>query len=159
MRGVVLGILLSLAATGLAWAGEFVVISSTDPAIHAGQGLDAGAHLNLGPGRSLTVIRTSGEVMTVQGSAHGVVLPAGAAAQGGGARFQTLQALFQRPPAGRTFGAQRGFCPGPAAYTTMDAILTAFQNGCQAEARLALHAYLVRHGVSIAADDAAPAAP
>lgn len=158
MRGIVLGLVLSLGVAGVAWASDFVVVSSTDPAIHAGQGLDAGAHLNLGPGRSLTVIRASGEVVTVQGGPRGAVLPAGAVAQNGGARFQTLQALFQRPPAGRTFGAQRGFCPGPAAYKTMDAIITAFQNGCQAEARQAMNAYLQHHGVA-AGDLPSPPAP
>ncbi|HEX4096815.1 MAG TPA: hypothetical protein VHX64_08805 [Caulobacteraceae bacterium] len=157
MRGIVLGLVLALGAAGAAWASDFVVVSSSDPGIRAGQGLDAGAHLNLGPGRSLTIIRTSGEVMTVQGSPRGVVLPASASGQNGGARLQTLQALFQRPPAGRTFGAQRGFCPGPAAYTSMDAIITAFQNGCQAEARKAMNVYLQRHGVSGADLDTPPA--
>lgn len=133
------------------------MVSSTDPAIRTGQALDAGAHLNLAPGKSLTLIRTSGEVLTLQGSPRGAVLPAGSMAQNGGARFQTLQALLQRPPAGRTFGAQRGFCPGPDAYTTLDAIVTAAQSGCASDARLALHAYLERQGVPAGDIDAQPA--
>ena len=159
MRRIILGLVVSLGMAGMAWASDFVVVSSTDPAIRAGQGLDAGAHINLQSGKTLTLIRTSGEVTTLQGSAHGVVVPAQALAQnGGGGRFETLQALFQRPPSGRTFGARRGgVCPAPAAYTTMDAILTAYQNGCQSEARQALHAYLDRRGVNTADLDPPPA--
>ena len=146
MRRLVLGGLLALMMGGAAVAHDFIVVSSTDPSVHTGQALDAGAHLALAPGKSVTVIRTSGEVVTVQGGARGATLPGLQTAQGDSGRFEALHALFQAPPSGRTFGARRGFCPGAEALTTLDSILQADKSGCKRASREAFQAYLKKAG-------------
>ena len=146
MRRLVLGGLLALTMGGAALAHDFIVVSSTDPSVHTGQALDAGAHLVLAPGKSVTVIRTSGEVVTIQGGAGGATLPGLQTAQADTGRFDALHALFQAPPSGRTFGARRGFCPGAEALTTLDSIIQADKSGCKRASREAFQAYLTPPG-------------
>jgi hypothetical protein len=146
MRRIVLGLVMVMAFAGVARAGDFVVVNSTDPAFRPGQSFDAGAHVRLSAGSSLTLVRTSGEVTILKGAPNGVVLPNGGGPQNP-ASFDALQAMFSRPPSGRAFGARRGFCPGADALMSMESILTAYQRGCQTEARDALKAYLKAQGV------------
>ena len=156
MRRALLGLVLALGFSGAAQAAAFVVVSSNEPSIRTGESLEAGAHVALPAGKSLTVIRTSGEVTTLHGGPGGAVLPGAMIAQADPARFDTLKALFQRPPTSRTFGARRGFCPGPEGLSTMDAILLAYQNGCQGDARAALKIYLQSQGAPAAVDAPPP---
>ncbi len=159
MRQLVLGGLLALGIGGAALAHDFIVVSSTDPAVRTGLALDAGAHVAIAPGKSVTVIRTSGEVVTVQGGAHGATLPGLQTAQVDTGRFEALHALFQAPPSGRTFGARRGFCPGSDSLTTLDSILQADRSGCKRASREAFQAYLKKAGAPDADNlYAAPAA-
>jgi hypothetical protein len=146
MRHFVLGGMIALAFSGAALAHDFIVVGSSDPAIHKGEALDAGSRVSLAPGRTLTLIRTSGEVMTLTGSLGGVTLPGASVASADPARFNALHALFQAPPAGRTFGARRGFCPGAEALTTLDSILQADKSGCKRASREAFQAYLKKAG-------------
>ncbi len=147
MRRLVLGCALALVAGGAALAHDFIVVSSTDPSVKTGQSLDAGAHLAIGAGKRVTVIRTSGEVVTLQGGAGGATLPGAQSAQADSGRFDALHALFQAPPTGRSFGARRGFCPGAEALTTLDAILQADRTGgCKRASREAFRAYLKKAG-------------
>ena len=146
MRQLVLGGLLTLAMGGAALAHDFIVVSSTDPSVRTGQALDAGEHLAIAPGRTVTVIRTSGEVITVQGHTGGATLPGVQTAQADTGRFDALHALFQAPPSGRTFGARRGFCPGSDALTTLDSIIQADKSGCKRASREAFQAYLKKAG-------------
>ncbi len=146
MRRLVLGGLLALALGSSALAHDFIVVSSTDSSVRTGQALDAGAHLAIAPGKSVTVIRTSGEVVTVQGGARGATLPGVQTAQADSGRFDALHALFQAPPSGRTFGARRGFCPGSEGLTTLDAIIQADKSGCKRASREAFQAYLKKAG-------------
>ncbi len=148
MRRLVLGGFLALAMGGVAVAHDFIVVSSTDPAIHTGQSLDAGTHLAVASGKSISLIRSSGEVVTLHGAAGGVTLPGVQTAQADSGRYDALHALFQAPPAGRTFGARRGFCPSADALTTLDAIIQADKNGCKRASREAFQAYLKANGVS-----------
>ncbi len=162
MRSVVLGGALALIVGGAALAHDFIVVSSTDPSVHSGQSLDAGAHLSLMSGKSITMIRTSGEVVTLHGGAGGVTLPGAQGAQADNSKYEALHALFQAPPAGRTFGARRGFCPSADALTTLDAILQADKNGCKRASHEAFQAYLKNAGAPDAdklyqTDEAAPA--
>jgi hypothetical protein len=152
MRRLVFGGLLALAMGGAALAHDFIVVSSTDPSVHTGQALDAGAHLAIAPGKSVTVIKTSGEVVTIQGGAQGATLPSLMTAQTDAGRFDALHALFQAPPAGRTFGARRGFCPSAEALTTLDSILQADKSGCKRASREAFQAYLKKAGAPNADD-------
>jgi len=64
------------------------------------------------------------------------------------ARFETLRALVEPPPQGRTFGARRGgICPAAESLTSLDDIVrTAESSGCKTVAREALDAYLAKEG-------------
>ena len=146
MRRVLYGVVLALGLGGVANASDFIVVNSTDPSIARGQAFDAGARVPLAVGKTLKLMRPSGEVSTVQGAASGVVLPGQKLAANDSARFDTLKALLDPPPAGRTFGARRGgFCPPADSLLTMDDIVRVAQtSGCKSEARTALDAFLAK---------------
>jgi hypothetical protein len=151
MRGLMLGLAFALLAASAASAKDFIVVSSTDPGVKTGQAFDAGARVPLSAGRSLTLMKVSGEVINVQGGPSGVVLPGNAA--GENPKFAAVQALFAPPPSGRAYGAQRGFCPGPEALDNIGAIVRSNQAGCKADARKAFQDYLKAQGVSAADAD------
>ncbi|WP_293374180.1 hypothetical protein [Phenylobacterium sp. SCN 70-31] len=144
MRRLLLGAVLSAACGTAAVAADYIVVSSTDPAIKRGQAFDAGTRVPLGVGKSITVMRPSGEVTTLRGASGGATLPAARVAAADAARFETLRALVEPPPVGRTFGARRGgICPAIESLTTLDDIVrTAESSGCKTVARQALDAYL-----------------
>ena len=95
---------------------------------------------------TVTLMRASGEVTTLRGAAGGVALPGARLASADAARFETLRALVQPPPEGRTFGARRGgICPALESLTTLDDIVrVAETSGCKTVARQALEAYLAK---------------
>jgi hypothetical protein len=146
MRKLLIGVALSVAFGGAAMASDYIVVSSSDPAIKRGQAFDAGAKVALGAGKTLTVMRASGEVTTLRGGAAGTTIPGARVASADAARFETLRALVEPPPQGRTFGARRGgICPAMESLTTLDDIVrTAESSGCKAVARAALDAYLAK---------------
>ena len=146
MRRALIGVVLALGIAGVAQASDFIVVYSTDPGIKRGQALDGGARVPLAAGKTLTLMRASGEITTVQGSASGVVLPGTRLAQADTGRLDSLKALLAPPPEGRTFGARRGgFCPPVESLTTLDDILrVADTSGCKSEAREALDAYVAK---------------
>ena len=148
MRKILVGLALSLAFGGTALASDYIVVNSTDPGIKKGQAFDAGARVQLAAGQTLTLMRASGEVTTLKGAAAGVVVPGAKLAAADAARFETLRALVQPPPEGRTFGARRGgICPAVEALTTLDDIVrVAETSGCKTVARQALEAYLAKSG-------------
>jgi hypothetical protein len=143
MRRALLGLVLALGFTGLAHAADYIVVNSTDPGIKRGEAYDAGARLPLAVGKTVTLMRASGEVMSVRGGPSGAVLPGARLASADAARFDALRALVAPPPEGRTFGARRGgICAMPESLVTMDDIVYAANHGCQAQARVALQTYL-----------------
>lgn len=146
MRNLMIGLALSLAFGGAAAASDYIVVNSTDPAIKKGQAFDAGARVPLGAGKSITLMRASGEVTTLRGAAGGVAVPGARMAAADQARFETLRALVQPPPEGRTFGARRGgICPALESLATLDDIVrVAETSGCKTVARQALDAYLAK---------------
>lgn len=148
MRRAVFGAILAAAFAGAAHASDFIVVNSTDPGIKRGQALDGGARIPLAVGKTLTVMRPSGEITTLQGAAAGVTLPGARVASADGARLDSLKALLDPPPAGRTFGARRGgaaICPAPESLGSLDDILkVADQPGCKSEAREALDAFIAK---------------
>ena len=146
IRKLLIGLAVSMACATAAAASDYIVVGSTDPAIKRGQAFDAGARVPLGAGKTLTLMRASGEVTTVSGAASGIVIPAARLASADSARFETLRALVEPPPQGRTFGARRGgICPAVESLTTLDDIIrTAEASGCKTVARQALDAYLAK---------------
>jgi hypothetical protein len=150
MRKLLIGVALSLAFGGVAVASDYIVVSSSDPAIKRGQAFDAGARVALGAGKTMTLMRATGEVITVRGAAAGATIPGGKLAAADAARFETLRALVEPPPQGRTFGARRGgICPALESLTTLDDIVrVAETSGCKTVARQALDAYLAKTGAA-----------
>ena len=148
MRRILLGAVLAASLAGVANASDYIVVNSTDPSIKRGMALDAGMHVAVAAGKTLTVMRATGEVTTLQASAGGVTVPSARMASADSAKFDSLKALVEPPPAGRTFGARRGgFCPPAESAQTLDDILKlADQAGCKAEARQALDAYVAKQG-------------
>ena len=150
MRRALFGLALALTIGGSAAAADYIVVNSTDPAIKRGQAFDAGARVALGAGKTVTLMRPSGEVTTLRGGASGAVVPGAKLAAADAARFETLRALVQPPAEGRTFGARRGgICPPLEALTNLDDIVkVAEQSGCKTVARQALEAYLTKNGAA-----------
>ncbi|MBL8773503.1 MAG: hypothetical protein JNK30_19115 [Phenylobacterium sp.] len=148
MRKLLIAAAFSLAFGGVAVASDYIVVSSTDPAIKRGQAFDAGAKVALGAGKTLTLMRASGEVVTVRGAAAGATIPGSKLAAADAARFETIRALVQPPPEGRTFGARRGgICPALESLQTLDDIVrVAETSGCKTVARQALDNYLAKNG-------------
>ena len=146
MRKLLIGVALSVAFGGAAMASDYIVVNSTDPAIKRGQAFDAGARVALGAGKTITLMRATGEVTTLRGTAAGATVPGARMAAADTARFETLRALVEPPPQGRTFGARRGgICPALESLTTLDDIVrTAEASGCKTVARQALDAYLAK---------------
>jgi hypothetical protein len=146
MRRLLLGVLLAAGVAGAANASDYIVVNSTDPGVKRGMALDAGMRVAVAAGKTLTVMRASGEVTTLQAGPAGVTLPGAKLASNDSAKFDSLKALLEPPPQGRTFGARRGgFCPPAESATTLDEILRmADQAGCKAEARQALDAYIAK---------------
>ena len=146
MRKLLTGIALSLVFTGAAMASDYIVVNSTDASIKRGQSYDAGARVALGAGQTVTLMRASGEITTLRGAAGGVAVPGARHAAADAARFETLRALVQPPPEGRTFGARRGgICPAIETLTSLDDIVrVADTSGCKSVARQALEAYLAK---------------
>jgi hypothetical protein len=153
MRCVLFGVVAAVLAGSAAMAKDFIVVSSSDPAIRTGQSLDAGSKLPLAQGRAITLMRPGGEIITIKGGPDGATLPGAPASPSGATQFAAFQALFSPPPTGRTFGAQRGFCPGPEALDNIPAIIRSNQAGCKADARKAFQDYLKAHGVEAADAD------
>lgn len=146
MRRILIGVLLAAGIAGAADASDYIVVNSTDPEIKRGMALDAGMRVPVAAGKTLTVMRASGEITTLQAGPAGVTLPGARLAANDSARFDSLKALIDPPPQGRTFGARRGgtLCPGA---TTLDDILKlADTPGCKSEAREALDAYIAKAG-------------
>ena len=146
MRKLLTGLALSLLFSGAAIASDYIVVNSTDASIKRGQSYDAGSRVALGAGQTVTLMRASGEVTTLRGAAGGVAVPGAKLAAADAARFETLRALVQPPPEGRTFGARRGgICPAIETLTSLDDIVrVADTSGCKSVARQALEAYLAK---------------
>lgn len=146
MRKLLIGMVLSVAFGGTAMASDYIVVNSTDPAIKRGQAYDAGARVALGAGQSVTLMRATGEVTTLRGASGGVAIPGARLASADAARFETLRALVQPPPEGRTFGARRGgICPALESLVSLDDIVRVAENsGCKSVARQALEIYLAK---------------
>jgi len=145
MRRALLGLVIAIGLSGMAQASDFIVVNSTDPAVTKGQTFDAGAQIPVGVGKTVTLMRPSGEISTLRGAAGGVRAPGLRVATSDNARFDALRALVEPPPAGRTFGARRGGMCAPAdTLLSMDAILEAANTGCKTQAREALTAYIAR---------------
>jgi hypothetical protein len=145
MRGAtpIVAMILTLGVAGAAQAADFVVVSSTDPAIPRGQSVAAGATLPLGVGKTVTVIDTAGQITRLTGSSGGAILPRRQLASANSDRVAVLKLLVAQPRLKRS---------GPSAKTCPEVDLTAFEgivttaqvDGCLTRARTAFEAYVAR---------------
>lgn len=142
MGRVIVAVSLAIfAAAGAAHAADYVVVKSTDPSIRAGVTIDGGQRVSLAAGQTLTLIAAAGDVTMLRGGPSGVVAPVRRTAQADAGKLESLRALVDPPPPGRTFGGRRGgVCPDPATLKTLDDILAAQQATCGEAARQALDA-------------------
>ncbi len=146
MRALFIGLMIAGVATSVAQAADYVVVASTAQAYRPGDELDAGARVDVGPGQTLTLIHASGDVTTLRGASAGASVPQRAATDEADMnRMVGLKALVGPAPTGRTFGGRRsGVCPLAENLVTIDAILSARKAGCEAPAKAALAAYVVK---------------
>lgn len=156
VRSGAVAVLVSFAMVGAAWAGDYIVVSSTDPIIAKGTALDGGAIVPLASGRELTIMSVNGAVRTYRGGEGVVRLPRLAEATNATA-FDALLQLVRRTPPRRVTGAMRsvGTCRPVEELTNLDLIMTAEANNCRANASAALDIYIARE----AATPTLPAAP
>lgn len=155
MRTAIFAVAATMLLTGAAMAHEYIVVSSSDPAIAKGVTLSEGAVVPLASGRSLTVMSPTGRLTTYRGGAGAVVLPKLAMAADP-TSFDALAALVRRPPARRISGAMRGggagnargpsgptpVCAAAEELVTVEQIVAADAAGCGMTAKVALEAYL-----------------
>lgn len=147
MRKFVIGAALAMAFGGAAYAESFIVVRSTDPAVHRNTTFASGQTVPVAKGATVTVINGAGALSTLTSRSGSITLP-GAANAGDAERISAMRSLLARPEARRTFGAMRGGaaqvgdCPAPETLTTIDAILKADADDCNEAARAAMTAYL-----------------
>lgn len=131
-------------------ARDYVVVSSTDPAVVRGQSYSAGARIALPAGKSVTLMHASGDLVRLQGAAGGVLLPRRVASQGDADRLAILKAIVA-PAERSTVGSMKlaktraGVCPAPEAVTSLDAVVQVYEAGCKAVAAEALEAWIAAH--------------
>ena len=145
MRIAWLALTFALSAASAASAGEFVVVSSTDPAFRAGHELEAGATVPLAPGQTLVVIHASGAVTRLMGSPKGAMVPMVRMATADAQRVEVLRMLVAQPRARRSGVIPSQACPAPETLTEMEGIIAAARrSGCVPAARQAFGAYVER---------------
>lgn len=151
---------LALAAfAGGAAARDYVVVSSTDPAVVRGQSYAAGARLALPAGKTATLMHATGDLVRIKGAAGGVVLPRRAASQGDADRLAILKVIVA-PPERQAAGGlamrktRSGVCPSPDSVRTLDAIAQVYQAGCASAAAEALEAWIAAQPATDADDPA-----
>lgn len=149
IRPLILGLALWTLA-GAAAARDYIVVASTDPSVARGAAYDAGAKIALAPGRTLTLMHASGDMIRLKGAAGGVVAPKRQAGQAETERLAVLRLIVapaeKRPQAALYATRNRaGVCPDAAGVKTLDAIVQVHQGGCTAEAAQALEAWVAAH--------------
>lgn len=144
---VLIGGLAALAFASVAAARDYIVVASTDPGVARGQPVDGGQRLAVNPGRSVTLMHASGDLLVLKGAAGGVVAPARRAADTETARLEVFRTMVATKPREQTagLGARRtrgGVCPAPESLTSLDAIAQVGESPCQTVAVQALDAWL-----------------
>lgn len=142
---------LALAAfASAAAARDYVVVSSTDPAVVRGQSFSAGARLALPVGKTATLMHATGDLVRIKGADGGVLLPRRAASQGEADRLAILKVIVA-PADRQTAGGislrktRSGICPSIENVQGLDAIVQVHQAGCPSVATEAMEAWIAAH--------------
>jgi hypothetical protein len=145
---LILGLALA-ALAGAAAASDYIVVGSTDPTIARGQAFDSGVTVALTPGRTLTLMHASGDLVRLTGAPGGVLLPRRQSSQADAERLAILKVIVSRdqktPGVARPMRTRAGICPEASAITTLDGVVQAHQGGCSGEAIQALDAWIASH--------------
>jgi hypothetical protein len=142
------GLVLAAVATAAA-ARDYVVVSSTDPAVARGQTFAAGARIPLTAGKTATLMHATGDLVRLKGVSGGVTAPRRATSQGDADRLAILKVIVA--PADRqatglvTMRKTRSVCPAPEQVRTLDAIVQVHRAGCATVAAEALEAWIKAH--------------
>ena len=153
LASILAGLALAAVASAAA-ARDYVVVSSTDPAVARGQAFAAGVRIALPAGKTATLMHASGDLVRIKGAAGGVVLPTRAASQGEADRLAILK-MIVAPAERSTVGGMKlartrgGVCPAPTAVTTLDAVVQVYEAGCATTAAQALEAWFASHPPSV----------
>jgi len=142
MRKVLLGGMLAAGLAGAAHAADFVVVSSTDPAIARGQEYASGQALQIAPGKSVVLIDPAGNVKRLAGGATAQTLARRQLASVDEQRMAVVKLLVAPPRLRRAAPKLDQVCPD-ADLATFDGILTvAPVDGCLTRAREAFDTYV-----------------
>ena len=142
MKTLVLGAVLAVGLAGAAAAADFVVVSSTDPAIARGREIASGEALPIAPGRSVVLVDTAGQVVRLSGAT--AAAPRRQYASLNEDRVAVLKMLVAPPRVRRAAPGLGKVCPA-ADLTQFDGIVTVAQvDGCLATARTAFEAYVLK---------------
>lgn len=132
-----------LFVAGVAAARDYIVVSSTDPGLVRGRSFLAGAQVPLAPGRTLTLMHASGNLVMLRGGAAGVVvLPVRQGSQAEADRLAIMRMIVAPAPRAGLRATRGGICPEVTVLTNLDAIAQAHQSGCKAAASDALEAWI-----------------
>lgn len=135
---------------GPAVAHDYIIVASSDPTYVRGQALDGGQRLALAPGRAVTLMHASGNLVLLKGGAGGTVAPARKAGDAEVQRLEVFRTMVAAKPRESTegLGARRtrgGVCPSPESLNSLDAIATLAATDCAGAASLALEAWIAAH--------------
>ena len=135
---------------GAAAAHDYIIVASSDPSVVKGQPLDGGQRLALAPGRAVTLMHASGNLVVLKGAAGGAVAPTRNAADSDTQRLEVFRTMIAARPRESTegLGARRtrgGACPAPETLTGLDAIAAVGETACSAAAAVALDAWIAAH--------------
>lgn len=144
MRAVVLGLMLTAGLAGSAQAADFVVVSSSDPAIARGAEYASGQSLQVAPGKSVVLIDPAGNVKRLAGGGAAQVMPRRQMASVDEQRMAVVKLLVAPARVRRAAPKLDQICPD-ADLKTFDGILAvAPVDGCLTRAREAFDAYVER---------------
>lgn len=144
MRKLILALAMSAGLAGAAQAADFVVVSSTDPAIARGREVAGGESLQIAPGRSIVLVDKAGQVTRLAGAAAPIVAPRRQYANVNEDRVAVLKLLVAPARVRRAAPGLEKVCP-QADLTQFDGIVTvAVVDGCLTTARAAFDAYVLK---------------
>lgn len=144
MRKLILALAMSAGLAGTAHAADFVVVSSTDPAIARGREVAGGESLQIAPGRSIVLVDKAGQVTRLAGAAAPIVAPRRQYANVNEDRVAVLKLLVAPARVRRAAPGLEKVCP-QADLTQFDGIVTvAVVDGCLTTARAAFDAYVLK---------------
>jgi len=144
VRKLILGLAMAAGLAGAAQAADFVVVSSTDPAIARGREVSGGEPLQIAPGRSIVLVDKAGQVTRLAGAASPVAAPRRQYANVNEDRVAVLKLLVGPARVRRAGPSLDKVCPD-ADLSQFDGIVTVAQvDGCLTTARAAFEAYVLK---------------